>query len=328
MSNLLNDQIRAAIAGAQRVVVISHIRPDGDSIGSMLGMAFALEAAGKTVLRVNADGVPSVFKHLPGSDLIRKKLDEDFDLSISLDCSDLMRTGGILGEKQIDINIDHHITNPHFARLNYVDPEAVATCAILAEHLQNWGLEINQNGAIALLSGIVSDTIGFRTPNVTPHTLRLAASLMEHGINLSDIYSRALVRRSVEAARYWGRGLNGLTHEGRLVWTVLTLKDRGEVGYPGNDDADLNNVISNLDGIDISILFVEQRPGHWKVSWRAQPGFDVSALAKSFGGGGHPPAAGTEIDGSLEEVSGKILSATRGLLEKSTENDRGKSGTR
>lgn len=328
MSNPLNNQIREAISKSKKVVVLSHIRPDGDSIGSMLGMAFALEAAGKTVQRVNTDGAPSVFKHLPGSDLIRKKLDGEFDLTISLDCSDLARTGGILGETPVDINIDHHITNPHFARVNYIDPEAVATSAILAEHMRDWGLEINQNTAITLLSGIVSDTIGFRTPNVTPHTLRLAADLMECGINLSDIYSRALVRRSVEAARYWGRGLNEMHQEDRLVWTALTLKDRGEVGYPGNDDADLNNVISNLDGIDISVLFVEQREGHWKISWRAQQGFNVSTLAQSFGGGGHPPAAGAEMDGSFDEVSAKVLPATRELLGKKTEPTRVKGETR
>jgi phosphoesterase RecJ-like protein len=322
MSKPLNNQLKESFARAQKVVVLSHIRPDGDSIGAMLGLAFALEAAGKTVQRLNADGVPSVFRHLPGADLIRKKLEGDFDLVVSLDCSDLSRTGGILGETPIDINIDHHITNPHFARINYVDPEAVATSAILAEHLGYWGLQINQNAAITLLSGIVSDTIGFRTPNVTPHTLRLAADLMENGINLSDIYSRALVRRPVEAARYWGRGLNALTQEGRMVWTVLTLKDRSEVGYPGNDDADLNNVISNLDGVDISILFVEQRAGHWKISWRAQQGIDVASLAQSFGGGGHPPAAGAEMDGSFEEVSDQVLPATRALLEKVVATER------
>jgi phosphoesterase RecJ-like protein len=328
MSKPLNNQLKESFARAQKVVVLSHIRPDGDSIGAMLGLAFALEAAGKTVQRLNADGVPSVFRHLPGADQIRKKLDGDFDLVVSLDCSDLLRTGGILGETPIDINIDHHITNPHFARINYVDPEAVATSAILAEHLGDWGLQINQNAAITLLSGIVSDTIGFRTPNVTPHTLRLAADLMENGINLSDIYSRALVRRPVEAARYWGRGLNALIQEGRLVWTALTLKDRSEVGYPGNDDADLNNVISNLDGIDISILFVEQRANHWKISWRAQQGIDVATLAQSFGGGGHPPAAGTEMDGTFEEVTGKVLPATRALLEKAVEHERAKPETR
>lgn len=328
MSNPLNSQLKESFKKSHRVVVLSHIRPDGDSIGAMLGMAFALEAAGKSVQRVNADGVPSVFRHLPGADLIRKKLDGEFDLVVSLDCSDLFRTGGIMGDTPIDINIDHHITNPHFAKINYVDPEAVATCAILAEHLGDWGLQINQNAAITLLSGIVSDTIGFRTPNVTPHTLRLAADLMENGINLSDIYSRALVRRPVEAARYWGRGLTALNQDGRLVWTALTLKDRAEVGYPGNDDADLNNVISNLDGIDISVLFVEQRANHWKISWRAQQGIDVATLAQSFGGGGHPPAAGAEMDGSFQEITEKVLPATKALLEKPVESDRNKFETR
>ncbi len=315
MRNPLNEQIKQKIASSNRIVVVSHIRPDGDALGSLLGMGLALLVEGKNPQLILADGVPSVFRHLPGTDQVSKRIEGNYDLSIVLDCSDLFRTGGILGERKPDINIDHHITNQHFAEINYVEPDAVATSAILAENFQNWGLSINQNIAKVLLSGLVSDTIGFRTPNVTPKTLRLAADLMEHNINLSDIYTRALIRRSVEAARYWGVGLTGLQQKGRMVWSVLTIEDRAKVGYPGNDDADLNNVVSNLDGVDVSILIIEQRPGHSKVSWRAQPGIDVSGVALSFGGGGHPAAAGVEMDGTVEEITLKVLAATQTMLD-------------
>lgn len=315
MQNPLDDQIKKKIADSKRIVVVSHIRPDGDAIGSLLGMGLTLQVEGKNALMVLADGVPSVFRHLPGADQVVKRIEGEFDLSIVLDCSDLFRTGGVLGERKPDLNIDHHITNQHFAAINFVEPDAVATSAVLAENFQTWGLSINRNIAKVLLSGLVSDTIGFRTPNVTAKTLRLAADLMEHDINLSDIYTRALMRRSVEAARYWGLGLSGLQQKGRMVWSVLTLDDRAKVGYPGNDDADLNNVLSNLDGVDVSVLIIEQRPGRSKVSWRAQPGLDVSAIALSFGGGGHPAAAGVELDGSIEEITQKVLAATQAMLD-------------
>ncbi len=315
MRNPLNEQIRKKIASSSRVVVVSHIRPDGDALGSLLGMGLALQVEGKNTQLVLADGVPSVFRHLPGIDQVNKRIQGEYDLSIVLDCSDLFRSGGVLGERTPDINIDHHITNQHFAAINFVEPDAVATSAILAEYFPEWGLPINQNIAKVLLSGLVSDTIGFRTPNVTPKTLRLAADLMEHNINLSDLYSRALMRRSVEAARYWGLGLTGLQQQGRMVWSVLSLEDRAKAGYPGNDDADLNNVLSNLDGVDVSVLIIEQRPGHCKVSWRAQPGLDVSGIALSFGGGGHPAAAGVEMDGTIEEVKQKVLAATQTMLD-------------
>ncbi|HTX79811.1 MAG TPA: DHH family phosphoesterase [Longilinea sp.] len=315
MGSSLHEQIKALLHDAPRVLVVSHIRPDGDAVGSLLGMGLALKAQGKEVQMVLSDGIPSVFRHLSGTDLVRHHVHSEYDLSVVLDCSDIQRTGEVLQGRQPDLNIDHHITNLNFAQVNFVIPEAVATSAILAEFMETWGLVITEDIAKVLLSGIVSDTIGFRTPNVTPHTMRLAADLMEHGPNLSDLYTRALIRRSYEAARYWGYGLLNLKREGRLAWAVLTLKNREEAGYPGKDDADLINVISSLDGVDISVLFIEQHQGKVKVSWRGQPGYDVSQLALSFGGGGHPAAAGAEVEGLLSDVEEKVLTATKTVLD-------------
>jgi bifunctional oligoribonuclease and PAP phosphatase NrnA len=138
--------------------------------------------------------------------------------------------------------------------------------------------------------------------------------LMDRGANLAELYNRALVRRSFEADRYWGQGLTRLTREGRLTWTSLTLADRAAAGYTGNDDADLVNVISAIDESDVGMIFVEQPDHRVKVSWRAQPGFDVSQIALSFGGGGHPAASGADIAGNLSEVQERVLAATRQVL--------------
>jgi len=322
MENNLHEQIMQLLHNASRVLVVSHIRPDGDAVGSLLGMGLALKDRGKEVQMVLNDGVPSVFRHLPGSELIRHHVHGEYDFSITLDCSDLQRAGDVFQERQPDLNIDHHITNLNFAKVNFVMPEAVATSAILAEFMEVWGLAVTEDIAKVLLSGIVSDTIGFRTPNVTPHTMRLAADLMEHGPNLSDLYTRALIRRSYEAAHYWGYGLLNLKREGRLAWAALTLKNREEAGYPGKDDADLINVISNLDGVDISVLFIEQQQGRVKVSWRAQPGYDVAQLALSFGGGGHPAAAGAELEGLMSDVEEKVLAATKSVLENNHQKEK------
>lgn len=309
-----DESIRQFFQTHQRFVIISHIRPDGDAVGSMLGLGMALKNSGKDVQMVLSDGVPASFRHLPGYEAITRRIKGEFDALIVVDCSDLIRTGGVLGDHKPHLNIDHHITNLEFARLNYVQPEAEATCAILAKKLPDWGLTISQPVARALLTGVVSDTIGFRTSNVTAHTLRLAADLMEYGANLSELYNRALVRRSYEAARYWGRGLTTLQRENRITWGTLTLQDREAAGYTGNDDADLINVLSAIDESDIAIIFVEQRENKVKVSWRAQPGYDVSQLALNFGGGGHPAAAGAEILGSLADVQSAVLEATYSAL--------------
>jgi phosphoesterase RecJ-like protein len=149
---------------------------------------------------------------------------------------------------------------------------------------------------------------------MTPKALRLAASLMEMGVDLPDLYQRALVSRSYEAMRLWGAGLSKLEHNGRMVWTTLTLTDRADIHYPGRDDADLINMLVNVEGAEVAIIFLEQPDGRVKVSWRAQPGIDVSRLALNHGGGGHSAASGAEIQGNLDEVRSTVLNETRELL--------------
>ncbi len=314
MSDELHSQIRRLINDAENILVVSHIRPDGDAVGSLLGLGLALQECGKKVSMVLVDGVPASFRQLPGAAQITRKAQGTFDTFIVLDASDIQRIGNILPGQVPDLNIDHHITNLHFGKINFVVPEAEATSAVLGRNMAKWGLTISEPVAKALLTGIVSDTIGFRTSNVRSQTLRLAADLMERGANLSELYNRALIRRSYEAALFWGLGLERLQREDRMVWTTLTLNDRARSSYPGNDDADLVNILASIDDSDIGIIFVEQKDNHVKVSWRAQPGWDVSRIALQFGGGGHPAASGADIVGSLNEVQEKVLSATRQLF--------------
>lgn len=311
----LAGQLAGRLRQAQRVLVVSHIRPDGDAIGSLLGLGLALQAAGKEVQMISEDGVPASLRHLPGSEQVRSRPKGDCDLVCVVDCSDLERTGKTLaGRAAPEVNIDHHRTNLNFATLNIVDVEAVATAEILAGLLPQVGLSLTAPVAAALLTGLVTDTIGFRTSNMTPHALRLAASLMEQGVDLPDLYQRALVNRSFEAVRLWGSGLARAEREDRLLYTTLTLEDRQSSGYAGRDDADLINVLSAVNGIDVAVIFVEQPNHRVKVSWRAAPGFDVSQIALRFGGGGHAAASGADIAGSLPEVQATVLESTRPIL--------------
>lgn len=313
MTPEIHQEIREKIARAGRVAVIAHIRPDGDAIGAAMGLCLALRAAGKQATPVLADGVPANLRFIPGADSVQRDLPANTDLVVMVDCSDLQRTGGVQGERVPDINIDHHITNTRFAQTNLVIGDSVATCAILAEFLPAWGLSINRQIAEALLTGMITDTIGFRTSNMTPLALRLAASLMDLGANLPEIYQRTLVNKSYEAARYWGLGLEKLRREDGLVWTSLSLNDRHEAQYPGSDDADLVNILSSVES-SVALIFIEQKHAHVKVSWRARPGYDVSKIALQFGGGGHAAAAGADIAGTLDSVQRDVLEATRTML--------------
>ena len=151
---------------------------------------------------------------------------------------------------------------------------------------------------------------------MTPKALRVAADLMETGVDLPTLYQQALLSRSLNAVRYWGTGLSKINANGRMVWTTLSLADRQQIGYPGRDDADLVNVLSTIEDTDIVLIFIEQSEERVKVSWRSKPGFDVSQIAVNFGGGGHKTAAGAEIEGSLEEVVSTVLQATKSLITK------------
>lgn len=324
----INAAIRSRIKAARQVFITSHIRPDGDAIGSLLGLGLAIQNLGKPVHMTLADAVPASFRHLQGSELIKRGSAADQitadDFVISVDVSDPQRVGGVFGDRTPDLNIDHHITNPNFSEINLVIPSMAATSAILAQYLPEWGLEIDEPIASALLTGIITDTIGYRTSNMTPVILRLSAMLMEHGANLPELYERGLITKSFEAARYWGQGLNRLQRvalpEGPVfVWSVLTIADRAETGYTGNDDADLVNFLSTVDS-DLALLFNEQKNDHVKVSWRARPGIDVSKIALQFGGGGHPAAAGADIPGSIEIIQGQVLKATYTALTSHAEN--------
>jgi phosphoesterase RecJ-like protein len=161
---------------------------------------------------------------------------------------------------------------------------------------------------------MITDTLGFRTFNMTPKALQLAAMLMEAGGDLPELYQRGLLNRSFEAALYWGAGLSDLKREGRMVWANLTLEDRRAIGYPGRDDADLISFLTTIEDADVVIMFVEQGNGHVKVSWRSQPEFDVSEIALHFGGGGHTAAAGANIKGELKDIQANVIVTTKTIL--------------
>ena len=316
MSEEISGAIKARLETAKNIIIASHVRPDGDAIGSLLGLGLALQNAGKSVQMVLVDGVSASFKHLEGSDLIVNAPSGEHDTFITVDSADFKRTGKFFENfGQPDINIDHHKTNERFGKLNLIEAEEVATAAILTNHLREWGYEITKPIADALLTGIITDTLGFRTSNTNPSALRLCATLMETGANMPDLYMRSLVKKSFPAARYWGAGLSSMEQENGIVWGTLTVEDRKKAGYSGNDDADLINMISAIDGNKVGMIFVEQTDQHVKISWRAlEPGIDVSPIAKHFKGGGHAAAAGADIPGSLHDIQPIVLQKTREML--------------
>jgi phosphoesterase RecJ-like protein len=316
--NELDSSIKERLQAANHILIVSHVRPDGDAVGSLLGLGLALQAIGKQVEMVLSDGVPASFKHLPGSGQVLRKKKNAPDTTIVVDCSDLKRVGRSLDDCGApDIVIDHHYTNGFFGGINLIESEAPATASVLCQHMPAWGLTITPEIAANLLTGLVTDTLGFRTMNTSSLSLRQAADLMDLGADLTRLYYLGLVRRTLQAARYWGAGLGNLHYEDGIVWTALTLADRKLSGYTGNDDGDLINVVSSIEEGLVCIIFVEQSNRTVKISWRTQdPNLDVSAVACIFNGGGHKAAAGADIPGSMAEITQRVLIETGKILKK------------
>ena len=315
MTQRIDQEIREKIASHERFLIASHIRPDADAAGSLLGLGLALKHLGKSVQMVLTDGADK-FDYLPGFEQITTSPSGETDMIIVVDCSDPDRVGSVLHDYgQPDLVVDHHKTNLEFGVINVVEPDQVATAAILFDHMPSWGLSFSPDVAMCLLAGIVGDTIGFRTPNVDAQVLRRCASLIDLGADLPHVYNEELVMRPFTAVRYWGSGLNRLEQQGDLVWTSLTLADRQESGYENDDDADLVNVLSSVREAKIAVIFVEQPGNSVKVSWRTRPGLDVSGIAYQFGGGGHAAAAGADIEGNLADVKHRVIDETLRLLK-------------
>lgn len=316
----LSMKIHDELVRANRILIVSHIRPDGDAIGSLLGIGLALKDIGKDVQMVLTDGVPNNFHFLEGSEQVNISSDGTFDYVIIVDSGDIERIDMLLKDYgKPDLNIDHHRTNTYFAKINIVDIDAVATSEILAKYLPIWGFTITKPIANALLAGIITDTIGFRTTNMHPDALRISAELMEDGGELIDIYYRTISEQSYAAARYWGAGLSKLQMEDGLVWTTLSLNERHKAGYHYRDDADLVKILSAIEGARVAVILTEQSGGYVKISWRLcgslASDLDVADIARKFGGGGHKAAAGADVKGNLPEVLEAVLTYTRLVMD-------------
>jgi len=316
----MKDELRRArerLTAARNLFVVAHERPDGDAIGSLLALTLALRSLGKQATPVLADGVPARFRFLPGASDVQSEFSAPCDCLVTVDCSDLQRLGFPEGRlpRPVDINFDHHPTNTLFGQVNIVAADASATAEVLLDAAPELGLPMTPEIATNLLMGLVTDTIGFRTSNVTPKVLRDAARLIELGAPLREVYERGLNRHSFVSIQYWAAGLTRLEREAGLVWAELTLEDRRRVGYTGPDDADLINLLSSIEGAQVTIIFVEQAEGRTKVSWRARDGVNVARVAGRFGGGGHEQASGAMVTGSLDEVKREVLSATREAMQ-------------
>jgi bifunctional oligoribonuclease and PAP phosphatase NrnA len=299
---------------ASTFLLITHVSPDSDAIGSLLALTHALRQLGKHATPSCSDPIRDRFDLLPGNTEVVSEASGSCECVVALDCGDEQRLGAIwttLPEpKPFLINIDHHISNTHFGQINWVDPSAAATAELVLQLIDQLGVTLTPDIATCVLYGIVGDTLGFRTPNTTPQQLKYAERCMEAGASLNDSMAHQFNRRSQALICLWGKALNALKIEDRIAYTAISKAMRDACGM-GTTELSLSSFLVSMNEVDRAAVLVEKDDGRVEISLRAKPGFNVSRAAVALGGGGHPLAAGTTIDGPLTAAVTRVLSALR-----------------
>lgn len=316
--------IARALADAERIAVLSHVRPDGDALGSTLALALSLTILGKKNVRAwNEDGMLEKYAFLADSSMLTKPpaAAEDFDVVVALDTAVQNRLGTTLAaikSTKLWINIDHHPSNPRYGDLVYIDPTAPATGQILFELMCAAGLPVNEAIVENLFVAISTDTGSFQYPNTTVRTFEIAAELVRRGVNVgrvSQLLYENFPRRRVELLRDL-LGTMQFSCEGRLAYFSLSQAAAQACGALPEDNEGLIDHLRAIEGVLVAIFFEELPDGKVRVSMRSKTSaIDVCAICQSFGGGGHTLAAGARILGTLDEVVRRVVAKAGDAIE-------------
>jgi len=305
------DNAVALFKRYDKIFIAAHIMPDGDCLGSALGLAWALRKIGKTVTVTCNDHVSSSYEYLPGFAELAPKVPTDEQLLIYVDGSSADRFGAAFNPELFNsrpvLAIDHHITNEHFAPLNVVDTRAASTAEIIYRFIRALAVPIDQAIAQCLLTGILTDTLGFRTANTTVDTLKTATALMEAGASIPEIVERSFNQVPLPSLRLRGRVFCEAKLDGVILWAEIPLKLLRELGVNGNGTSGIINQLLSVDAAKIAVLFTEKDNGKIDVGFRSRVGYDVSGIAARLGGGGHKQAAGALVDGPLQAARERVL---------------------
>lgn len=312
------QQIRHTIEAATTIGVASHVRPDADAYGSCLAFALYLRGLGKDVTVWNEEGMTEKFRYLPGAELVALPHAEekrDFDVFVALDNSTKERLGRVLnsvGHVTTWINIDHHVSNHRYADLNLIDDTAPATGQILFDYFTESGASITPEMAQNLYAAISTDTGSFQYNKTTQHTFRIAAELVDLGVNvpeLSQLIYDSFPRRRLDLLT---KLLNTarFTCGDRVASFSQTLAMADEIGILPEDNEGLIDHLRGVEGVKVAVFFEELSDNKVRVSMRSKsPRYDVCKICTIFGGGGHAQASGARMTGPLKEVEEKVLQA-------------------
>jgi bifunctional oligoribonuclease and PAP phosphatase NrnA len=319
------DRIRAA----RRVLAVGHENPDADTLGATLGIVAIVEALGGSAHPVNTDPVPPLYDYLAGIERLRTDPEPtgDYDLLVISDCGTLDRVGDVrnrhaeLFDRLPRVVIDHHASNDATGEADWIEPDAAATCEMVALLALRLGLSLDRNDgtlATALMSGIVMDTATFAHPNTTPRTLSVSAALVEAGAPLSDISRRLYRSKPTSQLRLFGSVLDRLERAdgGRVIFSTLLDADLLATGTQPPHSEGIIDLLAQAEEAEVAILFKEAGAAT-RISVRTKPGgVDATALTGAFGGGGHARAAGATVPLPVDEARTAVLAEASRLVAK------------
>jgi len=326
---MINERVDAAASAVQRIcdeilrrqrfLLTSHARPDGDSIGSQLAMAFALDALGKSVRIVNADPAPDHYQDFPGMDRIEiaTRVSPDVDAVIVMECSDLSRAGVSGLEGEFLINIDHHAGNKLYGAVNWHDESAAACGEMVFDVIRELRVPLNLEIATHIYLAILTDTGSFHHSNITPRTFDICRQTVEAGVNPAAMARRVFDSNSFGKLKLIGALLDSmqLADEGRLAILHMDEAMLSSCGCTHNDTEGLINLPLTAREIQAVVFFKLGPSGDVRVSMRSKYDVDVRAVAGQFGGGGHKNAAGFTVTEPLDQVRPRIIQLLVGAIE-------------
>ena len=316
------DDILVELKNAKTIVVLTHESPDGDAISSSLSVFHALQQYGKNVDVVIPEHAKD-FDFLPGADqILNNGKEEQYDLAISVDCTDLKRLAG--GKEYFEtakktVEIDHHSVNAMFADYNYVDPVSPSCCQVLIAMFEYYGVEITKEIANCILTGMITDTGGFQWGGVTPETFEFAAELIRKGAKIKEICRKALRNKTKAHCKLERLVYDRLEfyEDDKIAISYITIEDNQNTGAKLGDEEGLTEMLRDIEGVEVAVLLKEKEGKNgYKASLRSHETINVSEICLLLGGGGHTGAAGCFIPGTLEQPKTKILDAIKHAINK------------
>ncbi|MCK5287145.1 MAG: bifunctional oligoribonuclease/PAP phosphatase NrnA [Thermodesulfovibrionia bacterium] len=319
----ISPKLLKLIKANKNFLIVSHINPEGDAIGSCIALALGLKKIGKSVYILNRDPVPDILKFLPCSNMLSRKIpSREFDVLFVVDCSTFERTGLKKLNAKTSVIIDHHLPSPVTGSKSYVnpsiniiDPKASATGELIYKLLHALAIPVDRDMAVNLYAAIYTDTGGFRYSNMNSETLKIASKLIEAGANPWEVTKEVYESFPLNRLKLLALSLATLEKKDKIAWITVARDMYKKTNTSVEDTENFVDFPRAIKGVEVAVLFREDGKNLYKISFRSRGTVNVEKIARTFGGGGHANAAGCRFNGSLSKIKEKLSRAVREAMK-------------